>query len=108
MARSVMHQQLRYLALLGHGLAHLPGDTDNGPINSLDLATSCSRTSPSTPMPPATTSIKTPIYKRHAPIHEWPTSISSRAKTEHFQILRDAYTFVALKVRGNFIYIYIL
>lgn len=37
---------------------------------------------------------------------EWPTSISSWAKTDNFQILSDAYKFMALKVRGNLIYTY--
>jgi hypothetical protein len=36
----------------------------------------------------------------------WPTSILSRAKTENFQTLRAAHIFMALKVRGNLIYIY--
>jgi hypothetical protein len=35
----------------------------------------------------------------------WPTSILSRAKNENFQILRAAHKFVALKVKGNLIYI---
>jgi hypothetical protein len=38
----------------------------------------------------------------------WTTSILSRAKTDDFQILRASHKFMALKIRGNPINIYLI
>jgi hypothetical protein len=44
----------------------------------------------------------------HTTDQGWPISVSSRAKTEHFQILGSAHKFMEFKFTGNLICIYIL